>query len=109
MEENEKKEEQIIENQEDEIYVKERDTSFRSKRKPTPNYEYNPNPMDPNKDGKNGKMYKFGQYLTKIHYKKNGVWHWSDWGVGSKEAMYHKYYFSNDIHVGNVKIKFKIQ
>ena len=57
---------------------------------------------------KNGKMYKFGQYLTKIHYKKNGVWHWSDWGVGSKEAMYHKYYFSNDIHVGNVKIKFKV-
>lgn len=65
MEENEKKEEQIIENQEDEIYVKERDTSFRSKRKPTPNYEYNPNPMDPNKDGKNGKMYKIFSFLSR--------------------------------------------
>ena len=57
---------------------------------------------------KNGKMYKYGQYLTKIHYKQNGVWHWSGWSVGSKEAMYHKYYFDNSILVGNVKIKFKV-
>lgn len=57
---------------------------------------------------KNGKIYKYGQYLTKIHYKKNGKWQWSGWGVGSKEAMYHKYFVSNSIQVGDVKVKFKV-
>lgn len=71
MEENERKnevlpqEEPTIEKKEDEIYVKDRDTSLRGKQKPTPNYEYNPNPMDPNKDGKNGPVYKVLSFFSK--------------------------------------------
>jgi hypothetical protein len=57
---------------------------------------------------KNGKMLNLDHFLSKIHYKENGKWKWSDWSRGSREAMYHKYYFSNDKTIGNVKVKFKV-
>lgn len=62
MEENERKddEKKVNINDEDEIIVKERDTSLRKKKSTTPHvdYDFTANPMSPNKDGKKGFFFK---------------------------------------------------
>ena len=56
---------------------------------------------------KNGKMLKKNQYLTKVHYKSDGKWQWTEWMHGTDAAVYHKYEVGN-IPIGNVKVKFKV-
>ncbi len=57
---------------------------------------------------KNGKMLYKNKYATKIHYKEYGKWKWSEWLYGNDAATYHKYFCSNDVKIGSVKVKFKV-
>lgn len=54
---------------------------------------------------RNGKMLTRDQYLSTVHYKVNGHWHWSKTAHGTPAATYHKYTAWRPITFGNVKVK----
>ena len=50
------------------------------------------------------------KFISTVHYKYNGKWHWSKWNHGTTGAMgYHKFSTGKSVAIGDVKVKFRVR
>lgn len=60
---------------------------------------------------KNGELCNKRSYLSKVHYKSNGKWHWTKYKGYFSEWSYNQHWFFYEYYPGlkvdKIKIKFK--